>query len=126
MSPSPKAIVPHIWDARKQKIPETEISKQLANKGLSSLQIAHAIEMVEFSMNRAFMETLGGQHSADYDSDPFFRASLGLARRAFPPCASVRRERLIVHIAVAAAVLVGVFAIGVVVYYTIDLLRASH
>jgi hypothetical protein len=94
--------------------------------GLSPEQIQHALEMVEFSLNRAFMETLGGGHSADYDGDPFFRASLSLVRRDFPESSSVRRERLIVHSAVAAAVLVGLFAIGAVIYYTIDLWRTPH
>ena len=94
--------------------------------GLSPEQVEHALEMVEFSLNRAFMETLGGDHSADYDGDPFFRASLPLARRSFPASPGVRRERLVFRSVVGAAVLVGLFAIGAVIYYIIDLSQASH
>jgi len=126
MSASPKAVVQCIWDSRREKTADTEITGRLARMGLSSEQIAHAFEMVEFSLNRAFMETLGGSHSADYDNDPFFRASFSLARRDFPASPSVRRERLLVRSAVAAAVLVGLFAIGAILYYTIGLWRASH
>lgn len=126
MNTSPKDVVQYIWDARSDKTPEAAITEQLARMGLSSAQISHALEMIEFSMNRAFMETLGGSHSADYDGDPFFRASLRLARRQFPPSPGVRRERFIIHTAVGAAVAVGLFAIGAVIYYTIDLLRTPR
>ncbi|MGC3957589.1 MAG: hypothetical protein QM813_06400 [Verrucomicrobiota bacterium] len=126
MSASPKTIVQCVWDSRREKIPDAELTERLAKMGLSSEQIAHVFEMVEFSLNRAFMETLGGSHSADYDSDPFFRASLSLARRDFPASPSVRRERLVVRSAVGAAVMVGLFSIGAVLYYAIDLWRASH
>jgi len=126
MSASPQEVIQCIWDSRQEKTPDTEITARLIKLGLSPEEIEHAFEMVEFSLNRAFMETLGGSHSADYDADPFFRASLTLARRDFPPSPSVRRERLIVRSAVGAAVLVGLFAIGAVIYYTIDLWRASH
>jgi len=126
MSASPKAVIQCIWDSRREKIPDAELTERLAQMGLSSEQIAYAHQMVEFSLNRAFMETLGGSHSADYDSDPFFRVSLRLARRDFPASPSVRRERLIVRSAVGAAVMVGLFAIGAVLYYAIDLWRTSH
>lgn len=126
MSASPKAVVQCIWDSRREKTPDAEITGRLSKMGLSSEQIAYALEMVEFGLNRVFMETLGGGHSADYDGDPFFRASLTLARRDFPASPSVRRERLAVRSAVGVAVLVGLIAIGVVVYYAIDLWRATH
>jgi hypothetical protein len=126
MNTSAIAIVQCIWDSRREKIPDTELAERLAKMGLSVDQTAHALEMVEFSLNRAFMETLGGSHSADYDSDPLFKASLSLARRDFPASPNVRRERFIVRSAVGAAVLVGLLAIGVIVYYAIDLWRASH
>ena len=126
MSASPKTVVRCIWDSRREKIPDAELAERLAKMGLSSGQIAHVFEMVEFSLNRAFVETLGGSHSADYDSDPFFRASLSLARQNFPASPSMRRERLIVRSAVGAAVMVGLFAIGAVLYYAIDLWRASR
>src|SRR3954463_7831309 len=102
MSTSPKAVIECIWDSRREKTPDVEITARLAELGLSAEQIAHAFEMVEFSLNRAFMETSGGSHSADYDADPFFRASLTLARRGFPASPSVRREKLIVRSAVGA------------------------
>lgn len=126
MNVSPKAVVRCVWESRREKISDTELNERLANMGLSSEQIAHVFQMIEFSLNRAFMETLGGSHSADYDGDPFFRASLRLARRNSPVSLSVRRERLITRLAVGAAVLVGMFAIGAVAYYAIDLWKTSH
>ena len=123
---SAKSIVATVWEARKSKLPEEMIAAQLSKMGLSSEQMAHVFEMIEFSQNRAFMETLGGSHSADYDSDPYFQASLSRAREQFPPSPSVRRERTVTAVAVGAAVCVGVLAVGVVIYYAIDLLRASH
>jgi len=123
---SANSIVATIWEARKSKLPDEMISAQLAKMGLTPEQTAHVFEMVEFSLNRAFMETLGGSHTADYDADPYFRASLIRARQKFPPSHSVRRERTVIAVAVGVAVCVGVLAVGVVVYYAIDLLRASH
>ena len=121
-----KSIVATIWEARKNKLPEEMISARLIRMGLSPEQTTHVFQMVEFSLNRAFMETLGGSHTADYDGDPYFRASLSRARQQFPASPSVQRERIVIRAAVGAAVLVGLFAVGVVVYYAIDLLRASH
>jgi hypothetical protein len=126
MSTTAKSVVECIWNARKSKTPDEEISVQLAKFGLSPEQISHVFEMVEFSLNRAFMETSGGIHTADYDDDPYFVASLNRARQQFPVSRGVRRERLIVRSAVAIAVVVGLFALGAVVYYVIDLLRSSH
>ena len=123
---SVKSVVATIWEARKNKLSDETISAQLTKMGLSPEQTAHIFEMVEFSVNRAFMETLGGTHSADYDGDPYFQASLSRAREQFPPSRSVQRERIITRVAIGAAVCVGALAVGVVTYYAIDLLRASH
>jgi len=123
---SAKALVEMIWEARKNKIPEADITAQLTSLGLTPEQIAYTHEMIEFSLNRAFMETLGGIHTADYDDDPIFKASLKKARQNMPPNPSVRREQLVIKLAVGAAVLVGLFAIGVVIYYAVDLWRTTH
>lgn len=123
---SAHSIVATIWEARKSKLSDEVISVQLARMGLSPEQTAHVFEMVEFSLNRAFMETLGGSHTADYDYDPYFRAALSRARQQFPPSRSVRRERTVIVVAIGAAVCVGVLAVGVVVYYAIDLLKSPH
>ncbi len=125
-NPSPKTIVQHIWDAREAKTPDAEIAGQLARMGLASGEIAHAFEMIEFSMNRAFMENSGGILTADYDEDPIFQASLSFARRRLPASPGVRRERLIKRSAIAVAVCAGLFAVGVVIYVAVDFLKASH
>lgn len=120
--PAARAIIKSVWEARANKIPDSAISDQLTQAGLTPPQIAHVFEMIEFSLNRAFMETLGGSHSADYDGDPYFKASLPFARKQLPPCASVRRERLIIKAAAGTGIFMGLLSVGVVLYYLIDLL----
>ena len=116
-----KDLVELIWEGRKNNIPEANITAQLTSLGFTAEQIAHIHEMIQFSLNRAFMETLGGGHTADYDDDPIFKASLKRAREKFPPSPGVRREQLVIKLAVGTAVLVGLFAIGAVIYYAVDL-----
>src|SRR5882724_3332836 len=123
---SAKALVEMIWETRKNKVSEDDLTAQLTSLGLTPEQIAHTQEMIQFSLNRAFMETLGGIHNADYDDDPIFKASLKKARQNMPPNPGVRREQLVIKLAVGAAVLVGLFAIGVVIYYVVDLWRTTH
>jgi len=123
---SAKALVELIWEARKNKVPEADITAQLTGLGLTPEQIAYTYEMIAFSLNRAFMDTLGGMSTADYDDDPIFKASLKRARLRLPPSPGVRREQLVIKLAVGAAVLVGLFAIGVVIYYVVDLWRTGR
>ena len=97
------------------------MKEQLAAVGLSQEEIAHAYEMIEFSLNRALVETTGGIHTADYDDDPIFQASLKRARERFPPTPAARRQKWIIRAATTIAILIGLFALALVAYYALSL-----
>jgi hypothetical protein len=107
----------------------------VAALGMTPEDAAVVVCTVRDAYFRTVLYSLGAQpqnFSGDYETDRLFQAALrrfqttGTGSNPLPASASSRTERVVTRSSVAAAVLVGLLAIGAVVYYVVDLLRASH
>ena len=107
----------------------------VASLGMTAEEAGDVVSTVRDAYCRTMLYSAGAQpqsFSGDYKTDPVFQAALrrfqasGIGGPPLPASASSRTERLVTCSAIAVAVLVGLLAIGAVVYYVVDLLRASH
>jgi hypothetical protein len=107
----------------------------VAALGMTAEEAGSVVSTVRDAYCRTLLYSAGAQpqnFSGDYETDPLFQAALrrfratGTGGTPLPASASSRTEKVVTRAAVAAAVLVGLLAMGAVVYYVVDLLRASH
>jgi len=106
----------------------------VASLGMTAEQAGDVVATVRDAYCRAMLYSAGAQpqnFSGDYETDPVFQAALkrfhpGGGHGTWLPSGPGSRERVIVRSAVLIAVLVGLVAIAVVVYYVIDLWKASR
>jgi hypothetical protein len=123
---SAEAIVEIVNEAKLKNRPQADVTAELAKAGLSPEQAAEAYEMFDFAMNRAFMDGVVGLATADYDDDPVFQAALKKVRGRFPPRRGAGTKKVISFVAIGAAILVGVLAIGLVGYHALSAWRSSR
>jgi len=107
----------------------------IAASGVTPEEAGVVVSTVRDAYFRTVLYSAGAQpqnFSGDYETDPLFQAALrrfraaGMGDTQLPGSANSRTERFVTRSAVGLAILVGVLALGAVVYYAVDLLKASR
>lgn len=107
----------------------------IAASGMTPEEAGVVVSTVRDAYFRTVLYSAGAQpqhFNGDYETDPLFQAALrrfqaaGTGGSPLRGSARARPERIVARAAVVAAVLVGLLAIGAVVFYVVDWFRAAH